>query len=105
MFVLKAFDGKIKRSKIFSREKHLKIRDVCVNRMLWEVFWNIEELVRQAVNHKKKFSWFLEWHRIWLNVCDKRLTPRHIYHFEEATVAIDKVVMIEQNEYQKEFNS
>ena len=83
----------------------MKIRDVCVNRMLWEVFWNIEELVRQAVNNKKKFCWFLEWHRIWLNVCDKRLTPRHIYHFEEATVAIDKVVMIEQNEYQKEFNS
>ena len=51
---LKAFYGKIKRSRCFSREKHLKIRDVCVNRMLWEVFWNIEELVRQAVNNEKK---------------------------------------------------
>ena len=102
---LKAFDGKIKRSRCFSREKHLKIRDVGVNRMLWEVFWNIEELARQAENNEKKFCLFLEWHRIWLNFCDKIFTPRHIYHFEEAAVAIDKVVMIKQNEYEKNFSS
>ena len=71
--------------------------------MFWEAFWNISEKVRQAVNEERKYCWFIEWYTISLNFCDKRLTPRHIYHFEEASVAIEKVVLIDENEHSKEF--
>ena len=100
---LKAFDGKIKKSRCFNREKHLKVRNICMNRMLWEVFWNIEEKVRESINQEKKCSWFIEWNRIWLNFCDKRLTRKQIYHFEEAAVAVDKVIIITDTEFVKEF--
>ena len=45
----KAFLAIIKRSKFFEREKHLKIKDVCLSRMLWEVLFTIEDKVREAV--------------------------------------------------------
>ena len=57
---LKAFPGIVKRSKFFHREKHLKIKDRCQSKMLWEVFWNISERVMQAVNKEDKFCWFIE---------------------------------------------
>ena len=52
---LKAFSAKIKRSRCFSREKYIKVKDMCLNRMLWEAFWNISEKVRQAVNEERKY--------------------------------------------------
>ena len=100
---LKAFPVVVKRSKYFSREKHIKIKDICLSRMLWEVFWNISEKIREAVHGEKKFCWFIEWYRIWLSFCNKRLAPKHVYHFEEASVAIDKVILIDETEYSKEF--
>ena len=45
----KAFVAIIKRSKYFEREKHLKIKDACLSRMLWEVLFTIEDKVREAV--------------------------------------------------------
>ena len=45
---IKFFSGIVKRSKCFRREKHTKIKDSFISRLLWEVFWNIEELLRQA---------------------------------------------------------
>ena len=53
---LKAFDGKIKRSRCFCREKHVKIKDICLNRMLWEVFWNIKK--SENLSKKKSFLGF-----------------------------------------------
>ena len=100
---IKAFSRIVKRRKCFRREKHIKIKDSCVSRLLWEVFWNIEELLRQVVNKDKKFCWFVEWYRIWLTLCDKRLTPMHVYHFEEASIAIEEINLIDETEYSKEF--
>ena len=100
---LKAFPGIVKRSTYFAREKHLKIKDRCQSKVLWKVFWNISDRVMQLVEKEEKFCWFLEWYRIWLNFCDRRLAQIRIYYFEEASVAIDKVVMIEESQYSKEF--
>ena len=71
--------------------------------MLWEVFWNISEKVMQLVNNENKFCWFLEWYRIWLNFCDRRLAQKRIYYFEEVSVALDKVIMIEESEHSGEY--
>ena len=103
---LKAFPGIVKRSKFFHREKHLKIKDRCQSKMLWERFWNISERVMQAVNKEDKFCWFIEWYSIWLNFCDRRLAQKRIYYFEfeEVSVAIDKIIMIEESQYSKEFH-
>ena len=100
---LKAFPGIVKRSKYFAREKHLKNKDRCQSRLLWEELWNIAEKVMEIVSKEDKFCCFIEWYRIWVNFCDKRLAAKHIYYFEQASVAVDRVVMIEESEHSKEF--
>ena len=49
---LTVFSAKVKRSMCFRREKYIKVKDTCLNRMLWEAFWNISEKVRQAVKEE-----------------------------------------------------
>ena len=92
-----------KRSKYFARQKHLKIKDHCQSWLLWELLWNIAEKVKEIVSKEDKFCWFIQWYRIWVNFCDKRLAAKHIYYFEEASVEVDRVVMIEESEHSKEF--
>ena len=99
----KAFPAFVKRSKYFAREKHIKIKDRCQSKLLWEVFWNISERVMEVASKEDKFCRFIEWCRIWVNFCDKRLASKHIYYFEEASVAIDRVIMIKESEHSKEF--
>ena len=57
---IKDFSGIVKRSRRFRREKHIKVKDSCVSRLLREIFWNIEELVRKYVIAEKQFCWFTE---------------------------------------------
>ena len=38
-----------------------------------------------------------------MTFCDKRLGPKHVYHLEEASIAIDEIILIDETGYLKEF--
>ena len=72
--------------------------------MWWQACWNIAELLMEQVASENKFCWFLEWYKIWINYCDERLAQNRLYYFEEASIAIDKVIMIEEDEYSRSYS-
>ena len=101
--LFKSFPGLVKRSKHFDRELHLKIKDKCQSMLYWEVCWNISHQLCELVKTENKFCWFIEWYRIWINFCDKRLARKRLYCFEEASVALDKIILINEDEYIREY--
>ena len=72
---LRAFTRIIKRSKYFKRQKNIKVKDPMVSRLLWDLFHNVQELVRLEMNKHDKFCWFLEPYRVWIDY-DERLAPK-----------------------------
>ena len=70
---LKAFPAIVERSKYFAREKHIKLKDHCQSKLLWEVLWNIAEKVMEAVAKEDKFCWFIDWYRIWITTLRRPL--------------------------------
>ena len=100
---LRAFTATIKRSKYFKREKNIKVKDPMVSRLLWNVFHNVEELVRLEMQKHDRYCWFLEPYKVWID-CDERLAPKHLYYFEEAAIAFDLVIQTDDDfKWSKEY--
>ena len=93
---IRAFTGIIKRSKYFSREKNFKVKDPMVSSLLWDLFHNIQTLVRVEMQKNDKFYWFPEPYRVWID-CDERLAPKNMCYFEETAVAFDQVIQTDDD--------
>ena len=96
---LKAFPTIMKRSKFYERKKYIKIKDKCISEIWWQTCWKIAQLLMKEVASENKFCWFVEWYKIWIKFCDYRFLPKRLYHFEESSVAIDKIVLMEEKEW------
>ena len=59
--------------------------------------------LEKLLNRTEKCLSIIEWNKIWLNYCDKDLVPRNVYCFEEASVAIDKILNISEDTFTKQF--
>ena len=55
----------------------------------------------KKVASENKFCWFVEWYKIWINFCDYRFSSKRLYHFEESSVAVDRIVLEEEDEYSR----
>ena len=102
---LKAFSGIIKRSRIFEREICVKIKDIAQNKLFWEICHVISSRLQEIYQQKKsdKFCCYIKWYRIFANYCDKRLARRKIHYFEDTTVALDRVVMIDEDAWTNQY--
>ena len=67
-----------------------------VSSLLWDLFHNIQTLVRIEMQKHDKFCLFLEHYRVWID-CDERLAPKHMHYFEEAAVAFDQVIQTDDD--------
>ena len=96
---LKAFSGIIKRSRVFEREICVLIKDIAQNKLSWEICHNISTRLQEIYQQKKsgKFCCYIEWYRIFTNYCDERQTRRKVHYFEDTTVALDRIVMIDED--------
>ena len=50
-----------------------------------------------------KFCCYVEWYRIFANYCDERLAKRKVHYFEDTTVALDRVVMIDEDAWTNQY--
>ena len=101
---LNAFNGKIKKSRYFEQGLWLKVKDARVRLVLYEIFWHIRMKLEKLLNRTEKCLSFIEWNKIWLTFCDEDLVPRNVYRFEEASVAIDKILNISEDKFTKQFH-
>ena len=102
---LKAFSEIIKRSRVFEREICVKIKDIAQNKLIWEICHVISTILQELYQQKKsdKFCCYIEWYRIFVNNCDERLARRKVHYFEDTTVALDRVVMIDDNAWTNQY--
>ena len=98
---LKAIPAIVKRSKFYERKKNIKLKDKCIREILWQASWKIAQLLMKEVASKNKFCWFVEWYKLWINSCDYRFSSKRLHHFEESTVAIDRIVLIEEDKWSR----
>ena len=96
---LKTFPTIVKISKFYERRKCIKLKDKCISEIWWQTCWKIAQLLMKEVASENKFCWFAEWYKIWINFCDYRFSSKHLYHFEESSVAIDRIVLEEEDQW------
>ena len=89
---LKSFSGILKRSQEFSREKYVKIKDRCLNKLIWEIccticnIINLREL-REKGEDKRYGCWFADYARVFMNYLDGRPRMRKTHYFEDVCIA------------------
>ena len=98
---LKATPTIVKRSKFYERRKYMKLKDKCIRKIWWRACWKIAQLLMNKVASENKFYWFTEWYKIWISFCDNRFSSKFLYHSEESSIAIGRVVMMEEDKYSR----
>ena len=98
---MKAFPAIVKRSKFYERKTYIKLKDKCIREILWQACWKIAQLLMKEEASENKFCWFVEWYKLWINFCDYRFSSKRLYHFEESSVAIDRIVLIEEGKWSR----
>ena len=84
--VFKAFSGIVKRSNVFEREKYIKIKDISQQKLFWEICHTIAHKLEKAYHEKKfkKFCFYTDCSKPFINFCDERLATRKMHYFEDV---------------------
>ena len=99
----KVFSGIVKRRCVFEREKYVKIKDICLSKIFWEICQTLttrlyEEYIKQKY---EKYCCFIEWCKVFINFVDERLAGRKMRYFED--VALDRICLIEDEAWTRQY--
>ena len=95
---LKSFSGIIRRSQESERERYVKVKDRCLNKMIWEICNIVCQMI--VIREKKekgedmRFCWFLEWCRVFINFLDGRPRMRKTHYFEDVCIVINRASFV-----------
>ena len=99
----KAFSAIVKKSKVFAREKKIKVKDPMISNQLWCVMYHIERLVRiEEVKINNEWINFLEPFCVYFEP-DKRFALNHIHYSEDCVIAFDQVVKTKEGKRRRDY--